>query len=313
MENGEVRKLDKKFGYTSWHPSGRLAVYAVNNIPMFYHAARNEVRDTIDLDSMLAIYRCDGSRVEVEPKLARKEYLETWPVWSGDGRYLYFCCARRLWSARTAVPPQLYDRVQYDLVRIAYEVETDTWGRIETVLSAQQTGKSLGMPRVSPDGRWLTFCLFDHGYFPTWKQESDLHVMDLQAPLENGRLAYRPLDVNSDQSESWVSWSGNSRWIVFSSKRLHDVFTRLFISYVDADGRAHKPVLLPQEDPDYYESCMELLNTPELVIGPPPAAGETLARVFRSRDGTVVSIPSTMATPVARPTAPAGSGQMQHE
>lgn len=313
MENGEIRKLDKKFGYTSWHPSGRLAVYSVNNIPMFYHSACNEVRDTVDLDSMLAVYYSDGHRVQVEPKLARKDYLETWPAWSGDGKYLYFCVAPKLWPSRTATPPELYDRVKYDLVRIAYDVETDTWGQIETVLSASQTGKSVCMPKVSPDGRRLTFCLVDYGYFPTWKQESDLYVMDLQAPLENGRLAYRPLDVNSNQSESWLSWSSNSRWIVFSSKRLHDVFTRLFISYVDADGRAHKPVLLPQEDPDYYESCMELFNTPELVIGPPPAAGETLARVFRSRDGTVVSIPATMATPVARPTAPSSSGQMQHE
>ncbi len=195
----------------------------------------------------------------------------------------------------------MYDRIQYDLVRIAYDVETDKWGQIEIVLSASQTGKSIGMPRVSPDGRWLTFCLMDYGYFPTWKQESDLYVMDLQAPPQGGQFAFRPLDVNSDKSESWLTWSSNSRWIVFSSKRLHDVFTRLFISYVDADGKAYKPLLLPQEDPDFYESCLELFNTPELVIGPPPAAGETLAKVFRSRDGTTVSIPATMATPIARP------------
>ncbi len=313
MEDGEIRKLDKKFGYTSWHPSGRLAVYAVNNIPMFYHSARNEVRDTVDLDSMLAVYYSDGHRVEVEPKLARKDYLETWPAWSGDGKHLYFCCAPKLWSSRTATPPELYDRVKYDLVRIAYDVETDKWGRIETVLSATQIGKSIGMPKISPDGRWLTFCLMDYGYFPTWKQESDLYVMDLQAPLQNGRFAYRPLEINSDQSESWVTWSSNSRWIVFSSKRLHDVFTRLFISYVDAEGKAHEPVLLPQEDPDFYESCLDLFNTPELVIGSPPAAGETLAKVFRSREGTVVSIPATMATPVARPSAATGLRQPQHE
>ncbi|MGE5294242.1 MAG: TolB family protein [Solirubrobacterales bacterium] len=313
MENGEIRKLDKKFGYTSWHPSGRLAVYAVNNIPMFYHSARNEVRDTVDLDSMLAIYRSDTHRVEVEPKLARKDILETWPAWSGDGKYLYFCCAPKLWSGRTATPPESYDRVKYDLVRIAYDVETDKWGQIETVLSASQTGKSIGMPRVSPDGRWLTFCYMDYGYFPTWKQESDLYVMDLQASTQGGQSAYRPLEINSDRSESWVSWSSNSRWIVLSSKRLHDVFTRLFISYVDADGKACKPVLVPQEDPDFYESCLDLFNTPELVIGSPPATGGTLAKVFRSRDGTVVSIPATMATPVARPAASAGSGQAQHE
>jgi len=311
--DGEVRKLDRKFGYASWHPSGRLAVYAVNEIPMFYHEARDEARDTVDMDSMLAIYRREGHRVAVEPKLARKEYLETWPIWSGDGKYLYFCCAPKPWPAGTAVPPPGYDRIRYDLVRIAYDVETDAWGQVETVLAAEGIGKSIGMPRVSPDGRWLTFCLFDHGYFPTWKRESDLYLMDLQAPPREGQLAYRPLDINSDQSESWVTWSSNSRWIVFSSKRLHGVLTRLFISYVDSNGKAHKPLLLPQEDPDFYESCLWVFNTPELVTGASRATGEALARVFRQPGGTAVSIPATMATPVARPASPAGSWQVHHE
>jgi hypothetical protein len=265
------------------------------------------------MDSMLAIYRREGHRITVEPKLARKEVLETWPVWSGDGKHLYFCCAPKPWPAGAAIPPPGYDRIRYDLVRIAYDIETDTWGQIETVLAAERIGKSIGMPRVSPDGRWLSVCLFDHGYFPTWKQESDLYLVDLQAPRQEGQFVHWPLDINSDQSESWVTWSSNSRWIVFSSKRLHGVLTRLFISYVDAEGQAHKPLLLPQKDPDFYDSCLWVFNTPELVVDSPPAAGEVLAGAFRRRDKTALAIPATMATPVARPAPPAASWQVQHE
>ncbi len=312
-EDGAVRKLDAKFGYTSWHPSGRLAVYAVNNIPLFFHSTRNEVRDTTNVDSMLTIYRAEQHRTAVEPKLAQKDWLENWPVWSGDGRYLYFCTAPKLWPANTPMPPEQYDRIRYDLVRIRYDIETDAWGEIETVLSAQQTGKSIGMPRVSPDGRFLTFCMFDHDYFPTWKQESDLYLMDLQAPAKNGQFTYRRLEINSDKSESWQTWSSNSRWIVFSSKRLHGVFTRLFISYIDPAGNAHKPVLLPQGDPRFYDSCLLVFNTPELVIGPPPAARESLAGVYRSRRATSVSMPVTMATPAAGRTPPPAPSQIPHE
>ncbi|MCX5643105.1 MAG: hypothetical protein NTZ17_00220 [Phycisphaerae bacterium] len=312
-EEGVVHRLDAKFGYTSWHPSGRLAVYAVNNIPMFYHAARNEVRDTVNLDSMLAIYRCEPGRSDVEPKLAQKDRLENWPVWSGDGKHLYFCTAPKLWPANTGVPPALYDRVKYDLVRIAYDIATDTWGEIETVLSARQTGKSIGMPRVSPDGRWLSFCMFDYGYFPSWKQESDLYLIDLQAPRQDGQFPYRRLEINSDKSEAWQTWSSNSRWLVFSSKRLHGVFTRLFLSYVDSAGQVHKPFVLPQEDPDFYESCLMVFNTPELVTGPPRAVGEALAGVFRRRRGMSVSIPQTMATPPAGRVPPASFWQLQRE
>ncbi len=312
-EGGVVHKLGTKFGYTSWHPSGRLAVYAVTNIPLFFHSTQNEVRDTVNVDSMLVVYHNEQHRTAVEPKLAQKDWLENWPTWSGDGKHLYFCTARKLWQANAGTPPAHYDRIRYDLVRIPYDIDTDTWGQIETVLSAQRTGKSIGMPRVSPDGRFVSFCMFDHDYFPSWKQESDLYLIDLQAPRQDGQLAYRRLDINSDQSEAWQTWSSNGRWIVFSSKRLQGVFTRLFLSYVDADGNVHKPVLLPQKDPRFYDSCLLVFNTPELVVGPAQATGESLARVFRSHRTVSLTMPVTTATPAAPQTPSSPASQTQHE
>ena len=313
VEDGFVRELGTKFGYTSWHPSGLMAVYAVNNLPMFYHSARNETRDTVNLDSLLAYYRCEEQRVGVEPKLAQKDRLENWPAWSGDGKYLYFCSTLKLWPQNTGNPPEQYDQVKYDLVRIAYDLETHTWGEIETVLSARQTGKSIGMPRCSPDGRWLSFCMFDYGYFPSWKEESDLYMIDLHASEQSGEFTYRRLEINSDKSESWQSWSSNSRWILFSSKRLHGVFTRLFISYVDSSGKAHKPFVLPQKDPRFYESCLRTFNTAELVTTPPRLTGEALAKIFREHHEVPVSLPITMATPSAPQTSPASAWEGQRE
>jgi len=48
IENGVVNKIGAKFGYTSWHPSGRLVAYSINHLSKFSHFARNEVRDTVD-------------------------------------------------------------------------------------------------------------------------------------------------------------------------------------------------------------------------------------------------------------------------
>jgi len=311
VDGGAAREIGTKFGYTSWHPSGRMAVYAVNNLPMFYHAARNEVRDTVNIDSLLAYYLCEPRRVCVEPKLAQKERLENWPAWSADGKYLYFCSAPKLWPSDTPNPPTQYDQVKYDLLRIAYDIETDTWGDIETVVSAEQAGKSVSMPRCSPDGRWLSFCLVDYGYFAGWKDESDLYVIDLQAAGQTGKFTCRRLEINSDKSESWHTWSNNSHWLVFSSKRLHGAFTRPFISYVDANGKAHKPFVLPQSDPRYYGTCLRTLNTPELVLTPPKATGEALAKVFRAPEAMAVSMPITMATPIAQPAAGTSSWQQR--
>jgi Tol biopolymer transport system component len=301
VEDGVVNKIGTNFGYTSWHPSGRLAVYSINKVRQFFHTARNEVRDVIDLDSALAYYLVDSKTVKTSPMIAQSTRLETYPAWSADGRHLYFCSAPLLWGSQDKLPPEGYEQLKYSLVRISYDLERDQWGEVETVLSARDTGQSILLPRISPDGRWLLFCMCNYSCFPVYQQSSDLYIMDLKEAKETGRYEYHRLDINSDQSESWHSWSSNSRWIVFSSKRDYGVFTRCYISYVDENGRAYKPLVLPQKDPAFYDSCLETFNTPELVTGAISATGERLSRVVRSPEEISVSMPITMATPKAAP------------
>ena len=156
------------------------------------------------------------------------------------------------------------------------------------------------MPRCSPDGRWISFCLCDYGYFPAWQEDSDIYLMDLKASAVPP-FPYRRLELNSDKSESWQTWSSNSRWLVYSSKGLHGAFTRLFISYIDPAGRVHKPIVLPQKDPAIYESSLLTFNTAELVTEPPPVRGERLAKVFRRPSDIPLTLSTTGATPIAKP------------
>jgi hypothetical protein len=297
VQDGQVMELGTKFGYTSWHPSGRLAVYSANKLPMFYHASRNEARDTVNVDSWLGIYYPGSQTIATELRLSHKDTLENWPAWSADGKRLYFCSAPKLWPHHTSNPPPKYDQIRYDLKYIDYDLATNTWGDVHTLLSVQQIGKSTGMPHCSPDGRWLVVCLFDYGYFPSWKQESDLYLIDLENYNKTGEATPRHLNINSPFSESWQTWSSNSRWLVYSSKRLHGAFTRLFISYVDQHGTVHRPFVLPQKNPDYYESCLETFNTPELITSLPPITREKLAKVYRSHQELDMTLPITMATP----------------
>ncbi len=299
IEDGKVSKIETKMGYTTWHPSGKLAVYSINKLPMFYHTVRKEVQDTVDMESALAYYLAETKVVKTTPELSKKERLETWPMWSADGRYLYFCSAERLWMDDKKVPPDNYDKVKYDLVRISYDIDRDDWGEVETVISSGDTGMSIAMPRLSPDGRWLIFCMIDYGFFPPWQQSSDLYIMDLRAAEETGRFEYRRLEINSGESEAWHSWSSNSRWIVFSSKRDYGGFTRSYISYIDENGRAYKPVIVPQKGPEFYASCIEAFNTPEFSTTPVGAAGEKLMRAVRGSADISVDVPITMATPKA--------------
>jgi hypothetical protein len=202
------------------------------------------------------------------------------------------------WSVYDVIPQQ-YDQIKYDLVRIAYDVDRDKWGEVETVLSARDTGLSILLPRISPDGRWLLFCMCDYGCFPVYRSSSDLCIMDLKAGRENGRYKYRRLNINSDQSESWHSWSSNSRWIAFSSKRGNGMFTRSYLAYVDPEGAVHKPLVVPQKDPTYYDSCLWTYSVPELVIEPVKTTKEKSGRVVRGSRQIPVDFPITMATPKA--------------
>jgi hypothetical protein len=295
-QNGTVSEIGAKFGYTAWHPSGRIIVYSLNKVRQFFHMTGVEIRDVVDLDSALAYYDLKSQTVKMPPQLADKSRLETYPTWSPDGRYLYFCSAPILWSDRDKIPPTDFEKLHYDLVRISYDIDTDSWGQLETVLSASQTRKSIMLPRISPDGRFLMFCMCDYGCFPIYQPSSDLYMMDLEAARQTGDFTYRRLDVNSDRSESWHSWSSNGRWVVFSSKRRDGIFTRSYISYVDEDGKVYKPLLLPQKDPDFYDSFLKTYSVPEFVVEPVRTREKDLVDAVRSPMQINVTVPLTGAT-----------------
>jgi hypothetical protein len=107
---------------------------------------------------------------------------------------------------------------------------------------------------------------------------SDLYLLDLASG------DYRKLDINSEFSESYHSWSSNARWLAFSSRRQGGFFTRCYFCYVDRAGQAHKPFVLPQADPTFYDSFIKSICVPELVTGPVRVPESALVRAARSTE-----------------------------
>jgi hypothetical protein len=297
VEGDKIYKIVEKFGFTSWHPSGRLLALTINFPPLVLHANRNEMRDIVDIDSWIGLYYIDSKEIRTIPQLSRKDWLENYPTWSPDGRYLYFCNVKMLWTDTKTVPPEHFQESKYSLYRISYDIEKDQWGEIETVLLADKTGLSINQPRVSPDGRWLTFSMCGYSCWPSYHPDSDLYILDLNATIKSGQPVYRKMEINSDECESWHSWSSNSRWIVFSSKKGNPLFNRTYITYVDENGKQYKAFLVPNEDPTFYDSYLVTYTIPELVPEPVKATGEKLARVIRSVENLPVDMAITGATP----------------
>lgn len=256
--------FNKAGAYPSWHPSGKAIAMSVNKLSMFFHAT-GEARDVLDHNSNLFLYMIETNTVTTGPAISRPDRMETFPCWSADGKYLYFCSAPLLATyieEESGDTDLKYDEISYDLMRVSYDLETDTWGELETVLTSDEVGGSITIPRTSPDGRYILFTKAAYGNFPIYLKSADLGILD----LETGEHSI--LDINSERQETFHSWSGNSRWFVFSSKRRDGFTSRPYFSYMDSDGKAHKPFVMPQEDPEFYGSFYQTYNVPEMIAGP---------------------------------------------
>jgi hypothetical protein len=262
VKNGNVSKVNTGTEYTmsagvypAWHPDGNHIAFSVNKIYQSFHAQKDKSIYVWDKASDLVVYDIQKNTITTSPKVSTKR-MENLPNWSPDGKYLYFCSGPE-WLSKEQLNVS-----KYDLMRIFYDVETNEWGEVEPILTARETGKSISFPKISPDGKYLLFCMSDYGYFSINFPSSDLYMLDLKTKQ------YRKLNINSEYSESYHSWSSNSRWFVFASKRKDGLCSRLYFSYVDTLGNVYKPFLMPQKDPTFYDTYIMNYNIPELINGP---------------------------------------------
>ena len=270
VQNGKARKIQIKNDsilaagvYPSWHPKHNWVAFSTNKTGQTFHVYHDEKIEVVDEASDLLFY--DADKNEVRNILRTQDDFETFPCWSPDGTMLYYCSAHL--PLVGAAPDSLkapmvvakYDSVYYNLMRIPFDQQTQQFGQPQVVVDAQAQQKSISVPRVSPDGRYVLYTQGDYGQFHIWHKSSDLWVKDLQADS-----CYALTATNSPDVDSFHSWSSNGRWIVFSSRRMDGNYTRPHIAYFDKQGHAHKAFCLPQEDPRHNILLLKSYNVPEL-------------------------------------------------
>lgn len=173
---------------------------------------------------------------------------------------MYFCRALQVINSSNPELEQIIN-TYYDLARKSFDPETRSFGETEVIFNASGINKSASFPRISPDGKYLVFTLHDYGTFPIWHQEADLYLLDLQSGVAD------KMNINSDKTESYHSWSVNGKWLVFSSKRLDGRSARPYFAHIDSIGNQGKEFVLPQKDPSLYSRMLESFNIPEFVNG----------------------------------------------
>jgi hypothetical protein len=252
-----LKTSEMKYGavYPSWHPGGKLVAFSSNSIVQSFHASQEYNIEVTDLASSLVIYNLEKNEMSKVPADDSTNYMETFPEWSPDGRYLYYCRAKQTNDTSD------YARIKYDLVRKPFDQATFKFGKAEILFNADSIDKSVSFPKVSPDGQYLVFTLHNNGNFSIWHKEADLYLLN----LSNHNVIR--LDINSNETESYHSWSSNGKWLVFSSKRDDGLTARPYFSYLGTDGNFKKPFVLPQKDPTLYRKLIKTFNKPEFVTG----------------------------------------------
>ena len=257
--------------YGEIHPAGRFGVFSNNVIVPAMHAAGGLRMEVFDRNSDLCVADFDENRLYAFPETARADVMETFPVFSADGNYVYYCAAPYL-----PLPAEL-DRMMYALVRVPFNAETGTLGAAaDTVWSAAERGLSVCHPKASPDGRWLLFTVADYGTFPINHRECDLCLMDLATGAILDMSA-----VNSDKSDTYHSWSSDARWFVFASKRGDGLYGKPWFSHVSPDGSVTRPFLLPQKNPHFYDTMLRSFNVPDLGNAPVGFDAAEIGRIWK--------------------------------
>ena len=240
--------------YPYWHPNGKFCAFSTNQTRQGFHVVSNKRVEVLDLSSDVFVYNPETHEIITDSLLQTKDWSENSPVFSPDGRTLYYMtCYQQEYPAH-------FKDEKYNLCKIDFDPETGKFGeKVDTIFNAVAMGKSLTWPRPSYDGKYMLFTLIDYGYFSVWHSESDQWLLDLQTGE-----ARELKEINSDKADSYHNWNLNSHWVVFTSRRDDGLYSRLYLACVDDKGRFSKPFMLPQRHPlEYYSESLYSFNVPD--------------------------------------------------
>lgn len=259
--NGNWRKLDTSTDSTSGpavygeiSKDGRFGIFTTADIRNGLHSAAMERFEVFDNSSDLILLDFEKGTVTDSPVVKGPAFQETFPCWSANDSLIYFCRAESL------PQPQRTKEMHYNLFSIAFDSRTGRLAdSISLVFDAAAIGKSVSLPKCSPDGKKILFCVSDYGTFPIWHIETDMWMLD----IESGEID-KLEQTNGQFSDSYHCWSTNGRWMCWASKRIDRVYGRPFFAFVREDGSVAKGFVLPQENPGFYNFTFKSYNIPEL-------------------------------------------------
>jgi tetratricopeptide (TPR) repeat protein len=228
-------------------PDGRYVLSTVKDRSVFVALDNLEYSQLFfPIKGIIAVYDRNNRRFYELPGASEKQYVQSNPNWSPDGSEVLFARTDRYMNPRIekseSVLLDLNDvkefttkqkEFKFDIFRVPFN--EGKGGLAIPVDGGSGNNKSNFFARYSPDGKWIVFCQAEN--FMLLQPDSKLYIM----PAGGGTP--RLMKCNTDNMNSWHSWSSNSKWLVFSSKK-RGPYTQLYLTHIDENGKDSPPVFL---------------------------------------------------------------------
>ena len=250
-------------------PDGRFVVSTVKDRSVFVATPGLAFSQLFfPIKGILCVYDRETNAFQSLPGADDRQYVQSNPTWSPDGKYIVFARAEAynlkksrgedgVLLTQEECSEFVEDRkaFRFDLYRIPFN--GGEGGEPEPLEGASRNGLSNFFAKYSPDGKWIVFCQAQN--YMLLQPDSQLYII----PAEGGEA--RRLRCNTHLMNSWHSWSPNSRWLVFSSKA-NSPYTQLFLTHIDDEGYSTPPVVL-----EHFTDSKRAANIPEFIHRAHPA------------------------------------------
>ena len=250
-------------------PNSKYVVSTLDDNEIFENRDQLEYSQLFfPIKGILAVYDIENKTFKALPGANDTTFVQSNSHWSPDNKTIYFARSTALPRKQSGMTygTGIYDinkfqavrdsflsgkkEFKFDLMRIPFN--DGKGGKPEMIEGASQNNKSNYFPKISPDGKWMVFCQANN--YMLLQPDSKLFI----APTD-GSAPPRLMNCNTNNLNSWHSWSPNNRWLVFSSKTL-GAYTQLFLTHIDENGNDSPPIWL-----EYFKVDNRAANIPEFV------------------------------------------------